>query len=269
MVWRARSRGTGQRIDETSDGHRPHSVDRVRAEPWFPIAGRSYYHVGQSRSRAICVYGTGSHRQLGAISFEASRRYAVRWEWDVVATCEPDLARGRPASWGKVQLVLELLRTYEWVFLIDADALIVDLDRDVFEGIDPNGGPVWLARHPQGGEPDHVVENAGVMLVHATPDARQFLEDVWAATEFVDHNWWENAAILDLIGRSLEPPYSRERITWHGRLVSQLPLRWNAVPAYIECPDAALHHHARADHDNFALRLAAMEADLLRTGPRP
>jgi hypothetical protein len=212
------------------------------------------------------VYGVGSHRQLAAISFEASRRYAIRWKWDVVASCEPELALGRPASWAKVQLVLDLMRMYEWVWLIDADALIVDLYQDVFEGIDPNRGPIWLAGHPQGREPDHVVENAGVMLVRATPDAEQFLNDVWAATDFIDHNWWENAAILHLIGRDLEPPYSRDQETTHATLVAELPLRWNAVPRYIECAGAALHHHSRADHDDFGLRLAAMEADLGRTG---
>jgi hypothetical protein len=166
-----------------------------------------------------------------------------------------------------VRLVLELLRTYEWVWLIDADALIVDLDQDVLEGIDPNGGPIWLARHPQGREADHVVENAGVMLVRATTAAHQFLTDVWAATDLIDHNWWENAAILHLIGRSLEPPYGRDHETAHTPLVAPLGIRWNAVPGYIECPDAALHHHSRADHDDFGLRLAAMEADLARTGP--
>ncbi len=64
---------------------------------------------------------------------------------------------------------------------------------------------------------------------------RQFLNDVWAATDFIDHNWWENAAILHLIGRNLEPPYSRDHETIHSRLVAELPLRWNAVPGYIEC----------------------------------
>ena len=234
-------------------------------ERWFPASGRSYYHVGQSRSRAICVYGVGRHRQLAAISFEASRRYACRWRWDVVASCEPELAGGRPASWAKVRLVIDLMRLYEWIWLIDADALIVDLDQDLFDGIDTSAGPLWMARHPQGRDADHVVENAGVMLVRATEPARQFLNDVWAATEFIDHNWWENAAILHLIGRSLVPPYPRERESPYSELVSTLPLRWNAVPGYIECEDAGVHHHSRADHDDFGLRLAAMEADLTRT----
>jgi hypothetical protein len=246
-------------------GSRSFIIRRVSSSWWFPVSGRAHYHADPKRSRAICIYAIGAHRQLGAISFEAARRYAIRWNWDVVTSCEPELAQGRPASWAKVRLVLDLLRTYEWVWLIDADALIVDLDRDVFEGIDVTGGPIWLARHPQGREADHVVENAGVVLARATPAARRFLEEVWAATQFVNHNWWENAAILHLIGRSLDPPYARERTSEHAGLISELPIRWNTVPGYIECADAAIHHHARADHDSFTLRLEAMEADLERT----
>lgn len=238
----------------------------------FPQHGRAHNHFRPDRSRAICTYATGTHRELAAISIEASRRYARRWGWDVVASCEPELAAGRPPSWAKVALVSDLLRRYEWIWLIDADALIVDLDRDVMAEIDPSGPPIWMAMHGQGGNADHAVENAGVMLVRACAEAVGFLAEVWRQEQFIDHNWWENAAILHLLGRALEPPYLQTSSPEARSLIGRLPLAWNAVPGMLDVDDSALHHHARADHDNFAWRVERMRSDLAHTtgsGHRP
>lgn len=92
----------------------------------FPAAGRSTLHADPRRERAICTFAVGRHRELAAISVAASQAYARRWGWDVVATAEARLADGRPASWAKIPLIIELLGRYEWVWWIDADALIVD-----------------------------------------------------------------------------------------------------------------------------------------------
>ncbi len=203
---------------------------------------------------------TGRHRELLALTAPTLVAYGRRHDWDVVVSCEP-LYGERPPSWGKLVLLRELLRTYELVFWIDADAIIVDIERDVLSEIDP-AHDVWLARHPQQRREDETVLNAGIILARRSPFTERLFDAMWNAEQFIDHNWWENAALLDLLGYSLDPPFGRVRETEWEERIGPLDLAWNSVPGYCESPTPAINHHARSDHDSFERRLGEMAADL-------
>jgi hypothetical protein len=230
----------------------PKPNDRVAAAV-EPGAG---YPVG-----VICSLATGRHRELLAETAPTLFAYGFVHHWDVVISSE-DLADGRPPAWAKVSLMSELLKRYEYVLWIDADALIVDLNRDLLaEVVDDSFHDVWLARHPQERNDAAQVPNAGVFLARSSPFARALLEEIWSLEEYVEHNWWENAALVDLLGQSLEPPYPVVRSTAWQERVGILDLAWNSVPGYCESPTPAINHHARSDHDDFGLRLSQLRAD--------
>ena len=213
----------------------------------------------------ICSMATGRHRELLAESAPTLAAYAERHGWSVVLTSE-DLEPARPASWSKVKLIRELLPEYDFVFWIDADAIIVDLERDLLAEVTEDAD-AWFARHPQAYDAGAAVLNAGVFLVRSTPFAEDLLGAVWSAEEFIDHNWWENAALLDLLGYSLDAPYPKVRESEWQRRIGELDLAWNSVPGYCESAHPAINHHARSDHDDFGRRLAAMAADRAATLP--
>lgn len=216
-------------------------------------------------SPVICSMATGRHRELLAQSAPTIAAYAARHGWSVVLTSE-DLEPSRPASWSKVKLIQELMPQYDYVFWVDADAIIVDLDRDLLAEVGDDAD-AWFARHPQAYDADAAVLNAGVFLVRSSTFAEELLQAMWSAEQFIDHNWWENAALLDVLGYSLEAPYPKVRDSpWEDR-VGELDLAWNSVPGYCESPRPAVNHHARSDHDDFGRRLAAMAADRLATLP--
>jgi hypothetical protein len=210
-------------------------------------------------SGVICSLATGSHLQLLAEAAPTTLAYARRHGWDVVFSNE-DLSEARPTSWAKLKLVGELMDVYDFVFWIDADAIIVDLERDILAEVDDTAD-VWFARHPQNGDLDASVLNAGVFLARSSAFTRALFAEIWRSEQFIDHNWWENAALLHLLGYSLDPPFSQERSSEWQERVGGLDLAWNSVPDYCESPKPALNHHARSDHDNFARRLAKMRAD--------
>ena len=169
--------------------------------------------------------------------------YAQHHGWDLVLSSEH--LSDRPPSWSKLILVQELTQRYEYVWWIDADAIIVALDRDILAEV---GGEadIWFARHPQDRDPDATVLNAGVFLARSGAFTRDLFQAMWDREEFIEHNWWENAALLDLLGYSLEAPFPKVRETdWDGR-IGTLDLAWNSVPGYCESPDAAVNHHAGA-----------------------
>ena len=216
-------------------------------------------------SPVICTMATGRHRELMAESAPTMLAYARRHGWSVVLTSE-ELEPARPASWSKVKLIQELMPSYDFVFWVDADAIIVDLERDLLAEVGDDAD-AWFARHPQAHDEDAAVLNAGVFLVRSSPFAEDLLQAMWDAEQFVDHNWWENAALLDLLGYSLDAPYAKVRDSdWESR-IGLLDLAWNSVPGYCESPRPAVNHHARSDHDDFGRRLASMAADREATLP--
>jgi len=222
----------------------------------MPEGIRSSFRVGAER--AICSLATGAHREFLALSSETFRAYGAHLGWDVVISTES--LSDRPPSWSKIVLMQELLEEYRTVWWIDADAVIVDLTRDV--PID-HEHPLWMAFHQHpGAQP---VANAGVVVAHRHDLTREFFDVVWRSERYIDHNWWENAAAVDLMGQSLEPPFALiEHTVWRDR-IGELPLDWNSVPRYCESPTPAIVHHARADHDSWSRRLGAIRADVRRT----
>jgi Methyltransferase domain/galactosyl transferase GMA12/MNN10 family len=173
--------------------------------------------------RVICSLATGDYRSLlsrSALSFE---RYADRWEWDLVVSTE-DLAEGRPAPWAKVPLVRSLLAQYDWVLWLDADVVIVDLNADISAEIQPDKD-LYLVEHPWLGQ---YTANTGVMLLRSCDWSRAFLDRVWALDEYAEHPWWENAAVLELLGYGLEPARLVEPTPWLRR-TKLIDRRWNSI----------------------------------------
>jgi glycosyl transferase family (putative galactosyltransferase) len=236
--------------------------------PVRPLAHDERITVSQrSSSRVIASLARGDHRRMLALSAATFEAYAGRFGWDLVLSTE-SLAPERPGSWAKIPLLQELLRSYELVWWIDADAVIVDLERDIAATVHP-GADVYFVAHAQQRDELAVVPNAGVMLVRRSPFAAAFLEAVWASEQHIDHNWWENAAVIELLGQSLVPPFPVTDPTsrWRER-IDLLDLCWNSVPGYHESPSPVVNHHARADHDDFGRRLAAVLYDVLDTAER-
>jgi hypothetical protein len=189
----------------------------------LPSGTRVCRRPAGSQRRAICSLATGPYRSMlsrSALSFE---RYAERWGWEVVLSTE-DLSDGRPAPWGKVPLLRSLLDAYEWVLWLDADVVIVDQAADISTEI-REGKDLYLTEHKW---LDQYTANSGVMLIHASDWSRAFLDEVWAREEYADHPWWENAAVLDLLGYGLDPARLVRPTKWL-RDTRVIDPRWNSV----------------------------------------
>lgn len=233
-----------------------------------PPGGRRLVRCGAASPRGVIVsLATGRHRELLAESAPTLVAYGRRHGWDVVLSSESPQG-DRPPSWAKVVMVRRLMQQYPFVFWVDADAIIVDLERDLLAEIDPDGAgadaDIWFARHAQERNPDNTAINAGVLLTRSSAFADALLSAAWHAEEFIEHNWWEQAALLDILGYSLHPPFAQHTVTVWNERVGEMDLSWNSVPGYCESPTAALNHHARSDHDDFALRVRSMADDRRR-----
>ena len=125
---------------------------------------------------------------------------------------------------------------YEWLLWLDADVVIVDLGADIAREIRPEAD-LYLTEHCWDGQ---YTANSGVMMIRSSEWARSFLDEVWARSDFVNHPWWENGAILDLLGYSLQPARLVRPTAWLQR-TRFLDTRWNSVEIDRADPPSFVH----------------------------
>jgi hypothetical protein len=183
--------------------------------------------------KALCSIGAGSHEALLEISRPTFAAFAERHGYDLITSTESDPRR--PPAWSKVPMIREALATYELVLWIDADAVIVDGSEDIADELEPDRFLALVAHGEQ------QVPNTGVTLWRAGEPARELLDRTWSATRYVDHPWWENAAMLDVLGYRLPSALERGwrrllrrrfRVARPSPLLAGtqfLPLEWNSV----------------------------------------
>ena len=74
--------------------------------------------------------------------------------------------------------------------------------------------------------------NTGVMIWRGGDRARAFLDAVWDNRAFIQHPWWENAALADLLGYRVDMDPARLELTKPSPWVTgvqYLPLEWNSI----------------------------------------
>jgi hypothetical protein len=208
--------------------------------------------MGRPERRVLCTLGIGPHAELYRITRPTFERYAVMHHFDLVARTEPVELLGRPAAWGKLVLVRDLLERYDTVVWIDADAVIVDPRHDITTGLSP-WRPVHLVWHQIG---DMVVPNTGVLVVRRGRAAIRLLEAVWAHHEYIEHRWWENAALIAELGGDGDLGLTQPEARRAQRRVGELDHRWNSIPPS-PASEPVIVHFAGVDH---AARVSQMSA---------
>lgn len=203
-------------------------------------------------SRVLCTAAVGPHLELLELSEPTFRAYADAHGYELVVAREL-VAPERPASWSKVKMVQALMARHDFVLWVDADAMIVDFTRDMVDSC-PRDGHLFVVEHHYD---DQRIPNMGVFAARSTRQASDFLDLVWAQERYIDHDWWENAATLDLLGYRLWP-CGPERPSPYSDLVRFIGNEWNSI-TQDPSQHPVIKHYAGKGHEE---RLAAMRADL-------
>jgi len=171
------------------------------------------------------------------------------------------MGSGRPPAWGKIRVIQILLRAFEEVLWIDADAAVVRFDADIGEEV-PTDAHLGLALHHYFGM---ALPNTGVMYWRRTRRSQELLAEAWKQAHLIDHPYWEQAALLELMGYDVTHTRSvrmQAPTTWHDG-VHYLGNEWNTTrrsaaerPRIIHCAGEDLDRRADllADVCSTALR---------------
>jgi hypothetical protein len=151
--------------------------------------------------RALVTFAVGPHADLLEQSLPAIERYADWHGYDLLT--RPPRMLLRPASWHKITAILHALETHDEVLWIDADVLSLDDTLDIADEIDDTAWHAITCHHTREGE----VPSVGVWYVRQ--QMRPWLERAWTLTKYLHHRWWEQAAMLQLLGYQADPPPCR------------------------------------------------------------
>ena len=174
-------------------------------------------------NRAIVTFGVGPHAEMLNVARPGFQRFADRHGYEL-KVAEPKPYGDLPPSWWKVPLLRAALEVYDEVLWLDADIVIVD-DRDDIEL--RRGAWQAMVEHRTG---DGCVPNLGVWYVRRR--MRTVLDQVWKMRgTYADHPWWEQAAMLDLLGYQHNPrPCGLGDSTALYRNTQLLDAGWNVHP---------------------------------------
>jgi hypothetical protein len=130
-----------------------------------------------------------------------------------------------------------LLDDVDEVLWIDADAVILDDSVDLTSEVAPDAYQA-LVRHVTH---DGDVPNTGVWFLRGQR-GRELLDAVWRREEYSQHEWWENAAAMDLLGYSLDRPVQALHETPWLTGTQWLSSKWNAIPPWVPLPCHIRHY---------------------------
>jgi len=102
----------------------------------------------------------------------------------------------RPAPWAKIEYLLKEIdqRPNYYTLWIDIDAVIVNKQIDLWSFIKPNKF-LYLSK-------DHNNINSGVVLIKNHTEIKKLLKKTWTLTQYLNHEWWEQAALIHLIDQN-------------------------------------------------------------------
>jgi len=182
-------------------------------------------------TRCIVTYASGQHEELSRIAMPNLETFALKHGYTSLIV--GDKLCDRPPAWNKIPLLIDALTRFDEALWFDADTIIVDTSKDIPF---PKGDAVHaMVRHFSALSE---VPNSGVWYL--TKEALPLLEKIWELEVFWNHGWWEQAALLTLMGYSVPPEGSLFDSTkcrcvhetkW-TRNCSFLRLEWNSHPNY-------------------------------------
>ena len=208
--------------------------------------------------KVLCSLGVGPHVELLDLAARSFRPYAARHGYELVLeTTLPDPSR--PASWNKLRVVSRLLDDFDLVFWIDSNAIVLRCDVDIADVLPPESSIGMVAHQTPEAEE---FPNAGVFVCRRSRVVRRLLADAWACTHFLNHKWWENAAFLELMGYSVEPPVRLVHPTPYRKELFLLPGEWNSLRVLGHPPGRVRHYAAMSNEERFMM----MSADLAAAG---
>ncbi len=138
---------------------------------------------------SIVTLATSEIRAYADMTIANNKEYAEQHGYGF-AEYDCSLDETRPPSWSKITALGLNVPDNDWLLWIDADAAIMNHDIKIEDLIDNHYDFIFAA--------DINGINAGVFLMKCSAFANMMLDKIYDLEQYINHVWWDNAAIHDL-----------------------------------------------------------------------
>lgn len=161
------------------------------------IAQTEQLLIDNCRTSDICMlsYATqvsssgGDFKNYAEKIFKNNKAYAEKHGYDW-RQYWGSLDESRPPAWSKILYILKALdKGYDWVYWIDADAVIMNHEIELLKFLDDRYDFILCK--------DAFSWNTGSWFIKNTEEARQLLEYTYSKEEFSDAFLWEQGAFMN------------------------------------------------------------------------
>jgi hypothetical protein len=212
----------------------------------------------KSRQPVLCSLGIGEHAELLNIGKGQLCKWASYNRYQTDLRYE-SLDTKRPHAWSKVLLISELLNSNKFVIWVDADTVVVDPTHDISKLVCMKK-PLAMVAHTYH---DQWFPNTGVMAIRSTFFTRRLFKTLWRMEQFTEHKWWENGALLDLLGFDVtREPLKRIKKDLVGHRINWLSNSWNSM-GLDPSSSPIIKHYPGVENDQ---RRIFMNSDVAATG---
>ncbi len=146
--------------------------------------------------KVIATVAVGSHVEYLNLTIENLECYAEKHGYEI-AICRENLDNKRHVTWTKTLFILQLMKTYDEIFWIDSDAIILDFTTDIRDGLLSKTDLAWVYHHYE----NQSHPNAGVMYIKVNTNTLQFFQNVSSQRDLDFHPWTEQAAMMRVLGQ--------------------------------------------------------------------
>ena len=125
------------------------------------------------------------------------KKYCEKWNISLIVQSE-SLDHSRPLAWTKIPLLQKHLNDYDVLFWIDADIMIMNDEWSLDERL------LFMSKDMLIALTDPTIINSGSFAIRNTKFSHDFLQEIYDQTQFIDHDWWENKALIHLLETQTE-----------------------------------------------------------------
>jgi len=203
------------------------------------------------------------YSKLGNKTKETFKKYAEIQGYNFENVIIPDT--GRPPAWSKIRILMDemIKKEFEFLMWIDADAFFNNYNIDIANEIEQDK-EIYIVKHycqVHKGSIYHNTKltilriNTGVLLMKNSEHNLKFLQKVWDKKEYINHQWWEQAAMMDVMGfrSELNGNLHDNKGNSYLEKIKFLSNDWNSIPSNLDL--------SMEKQDPIIIHLAGMKFD--------
>ncbi len=182
--------------------------------------------------------------EIGNKTKETFKKYAETNGYNFENIAMPNT--GRPPAWSKIHILIEemIKKKHDYIMWIDADAFFNNYNTDIASEIEEDK-EIYMVKHYCEVHKGTIYDNTkltilrintGVLLMKVSDYNLNFLQKVWGKEEYINHQWWEQAAIMDIIGfrSELNGNLNDNKGNFYLDKIKFLSNNWNSIPSNLE-----------------------------------